>query len=683
MNKKYLYMFLSLQLMLIIINFFNINTSIFNIEISQILKVILIIFSMLYFMFISNANKSLKLVVLNVLLIVFLIFILKEGLIFKTIDYFYYILTYTFLIFYYSENRFKKYIIVNISSFVLIALNIYLLITKSHSLTLEYISCILLPISLLYFKSNKNISLLMIVLSLLVGYFNDMTLVIYNTLLISLIAFIDTLLGEEKILYPSISLILSIIFFAITNLYSKYMLFDALSKFDRNINLYSIVAIIPLIVLLVLVIYNLAKTTRISFQIFILFYILVFVTTFGFISFENINNEVIILLYSYLFILELDNLRINSKRLQDKVTILALHLGYGGIEQYISSLTKMIDKKIDIIATYKVYDNPPYNYNKSNISYLINYGPNKEELKKALKKKNIFKIIIEGLRSLKVLYLKKYENINCIENIDSKYIITTRDFHNELVSLYAQNDITKIATEHNYHNNDKRYISRLTRSVSNVDYLVLVSKYLEEYYRDRVKCSTIYIPNVIEELPKKESKNYGHNLISVGRLSKVKAQKDLIKLTLLLKEEYKDIKLTIVGDGEEKNNLNRLIKKYELEKNVTITGFLNKDEIEKLYVKNNIFVTTSKSEAFGLVAIEACSYKLPVVAFSSALGLQEILENDNGVLIDNRNIEEMKEKIINLFEDKKYRDKIAKNGYNNSKKYLMSDVSLMWKEIIK
>ena len=42
----------------------------------------------------------------------------------------------------------------------------------------------------------------------------------------------------------------------------------------------------------------------------------------------------------------------------------------------------------------------------------------------------------------------------------------------------------------------------------------------------------------------------------------------------------------------------------------------------------------------------------------------------------------MKEEISKLFEDKKYRDKIAKNGYENSKKYLIENVKETWQKII-
>ena len=153
-----------------------------------------------------------------------------------------------------------------------------------------------------------------------------------------------------------------------------------------------------------------------------------------------------------------------------KITILALHLGYGGIERFISSLCSMLIDKydIDIISTYKVTEKPVYNFdNRINIKYLIDDKPNKEDFKLALKSKNIISIFREGFKAISLLNKKKKYNIEAIKNIKSDYIITTRDFHNELVGKYANKDIIKIATEHNYPDNDQRYINRLIKSVEN------------------------------------------------------------------------------------------------------------------------------------------------------------------------------------------------------------------------
>ena len=367
----------------------------------------------------------------------------------------------------------------------------------------------------------------------------------------------------------------------------------------------------------------------------------------------------------------------------NKVTILALHLGYGGIEKYLSSLCHMIDNyDIDIISTYRVLDKPVFDYGKANISYLMDIKPNKNEFKRALNSKNPISIIKEGVKSLVILYKKKALNVEAIQNINSKYIITTRDFHNELVGSYADKRIIKIATEHNYHNDDEDYIEKVVNSVYNTNYFVLVSENLKDFYKSKTKAKCVYIPNCIDEIPSKSTCK-DNNLVSVGRLSKEKAQEDLIDVLKLIAKEYKDIKLYLVGDGEEKENLVQKVKKEGLDKNVVFTGFLNRKELDKVMHDSRIFVTTSLTESFGLAEIEAQSYNIPVVAFDSADGLVTLLKDDAGVLIKKRSKKEMANAIMKLLEDDKYYKSIANKGLENAKKYDIKNVKKMWNDLLK
>ena len=376
-----------------------------------------------------------------------------------------------------------------------------------------------------------------------------------------------------------------------------------------------------------------------------------------------------------------------KKSKNNKITILALHLGYGGVEQYLSSLCKMLenDYEISIISTYKVLEKPAFYFSdKINITYLINDKPNKEEFKAAVKSKNIFAIFKEGLKAIKLLYLKRTRNINAIRNIYSDYIITTRSFHNKLVSYYAYHDIIKIATEHNYHNNSQKYIRRLTNSIKNFDYLVVVSNTLKEFYQDKIgKTKCIYIPNVIDNLPKNTSNLKHNNLINVGRLEQEKDQSTLIDIFKEVKKEVKDAKLYIIGDGSLKEKLNNKIKEYNLEDSIFLLGFLSKKEMEKYLLDSKIFVMTSITESFGIVLIEAMSYKIPCIAFDTADGARNLLNNKNGILVSNRSRETMTKDLIALLKDDKKLAKIANNGYIDCQKYLITNVKKEWIKLLK
>jgi hypothetical protein len=156
-----------------------------------------------------------------------------------------------------------------------------------------------------------------------------------------------------------------------------------------------------------------------------------------------------------------------------KITIIALHLGYGGIEKSIASLSNMLcdNYKIEIISTYKLYDKPAFKINKKvKIKYLMNEKPNKAEFIGLLKKGKLIESFKEGLKSIKVLYLKRKKVIEAIKNINSDVIISTRAFHNKLLGKYGKMNIVKIAWEHSHHNNNKKYIKALVKSCKNMNY---------------------------------------------------------------------------------------------------------------------------------------------------------------------------------------------------------------------
>ena len=101
-----------------------------------------------------------------------------------------------------------------------------------------------------------------------------------------------------------------------------------------------------------------------------------------------VSGYVAICLVLLIYYLNYDKYKIELD--ENKITILALHLGIGGIEKYISSLCKILedDYQIDLVSTYKVPDTETFIFsNKVNIIYLINDYPKKEEFKRAITNK--------------------------------------------------------------------------------------------------------------------------------------------------------------------------------------------------------------------------------------------------------------------------------------------------------
>lgn len=368
---------------------------------------------------------------------------------------------------------------------------------------------------------------------------------------------------------------------------------------------------------------------------------------------------------------EIGLISLKKTKLSNKVTIYALHLGYGGVEKNICEKANILSNiyDVEIISLYKLYDKPAFIVSpKVKIKYLTNVKPNRNEFKNAVKSKNIKSILKEGFYAVKVLYLKNSLITKSMIECNSKIIISTRvDFSLKLIKNNEYNNI-KIAEEHIYHNNNSKYIKKLGFILKYVDYLMPSSDYLTDYYKSiyskydyKIKTNKMPIEgsNKLCDLKKK-------NIISVGRLSKEKGFADLIEIFSNIESE--DWTLTIVGDGDEKENLEALIKDNNLEGKVILTGFLNKEELYKLYENSSLYVMTSFEESFGLVLVEASSFGLPLIAFDSAIGAKEIIQ-ENGILVSNRDKSVMIKKIKKLMNDISERKLYQKKSLEIYKSY--------------
>lgn len=368
-----------------------------------------------------------------------------------------------------------------------------------------------------------------------------------------------------------------------------------------------------------------------------------------------------------------------------KVSILSLHLGYGGIEKSIAALANMLCEKyeVEIACSYKLFDESVFPIDKRvKIIYLTGVKPNKNQLKSALKEWKFLTAFKEFSYALKVLHLRKKTMVNYIEKSDSDIIVSTRDIFDEWLGLYGKENVLKIGWEHNHYHDNLKYAANVTRSTKKLDYLVLVSNSLKNFYKKeliKTKCRCVYIPNVIENIPKNIAPLNKKRLVSVGRLSPEKGYMDLLKIYTILHHDYPDWRLDIVGDGVEKEKMQEFIKEHKLEDSVTLHGFRNKDYIDKLLHESSIYLMTSFTESFGIVLIEAMSHGVPCIAFNSAEGAKELIYSGrNGYLIKNRSYTAFLKKVKDLINSKEQRKKIGKVSREGVKQYTCEIVKEQW-----
>ena len=123
----------------------------------------------------------------------------------------------------------------------------------------------------------------------------------------------------------------------------------------------------------------------------------------------------------------------------------------------------------------------------------------------------------------------------------------------------------------------------------------------------------------------KTNKRYEKRFLFVGRLSKVK------NLVLLINifNELPEHKLTIIGDGEEKENLKSIANE-----NIKFMASIDNYKLQHEFNVNDVFILPSISEPWGLVVEEALYFGLPVIV-SERCGASELVSHGgNGYIID-------------------------------------------------
>lgn len=181
-----------------------------------------------------------------------------------------------------------------------------------------------------------------------------------------------------------------------------------------------------------------------------------------------------------------------------------------------------------------------------------------------------------------------------------------------------------------------------------------------------------------------EIKDDSFLILFVGALDKAHYYKGLEYLMRAFKkvlEEYKDIKLMIVGGGNLEGYYVNLAREYGINESTIFTGKISVfDELVKYYLDADIVVyptTGSNIESFGMVLIEAMAAGKPVIA-SRIPGVRAVVDdNINGLLVEPKNVDDLTFKIKNLIEDKNLRDKLGRMGRKKAEE------KYSWPKIVK
>lgn len=213
-------------------------------------------------------------------------------------------------------------------------------------------------------------------------------------------------------------------------------------------------------------------------------------------------------------------------------------------------------------------------------------------------------------------------------------------------------------------------LNHLAEKFKNAAFLICISSYARSQVMrllDSVDWKKIEViplgvdPHLYRPKPPKED-SYPLEILCVARMTTTKGPEILLQAVCKLLQKQKNIKLTFVGDGVERERLEKKVMAMGLQQTITFKGALNPEQTRQAYKTADIFVLLSFAEGVPVVLMEAMSMEIPCIA-TGINGIPELIKNDeNGLLVAPSDVEGAVEAISRLLEDSSLRLKLGKAG---------------------
>lgn len=147
-------------------------------------------------------------------------------------------------------------------------------------------------------------------------------------------------------------------------------------------------------------------------------------------------------------------------------------------------------------------------------------------------------------------------------------------------------------------------------------------------------------------------------LISLGRLAKEKNWQTLITAVAPVIQKHPNVRLVVLGEGEERDGLEKLAKKLNMTQRINLIGSVPFDEVPNYLKAADLFCFASVTETQGLVTLEAMAAGLPIVAVD-ATGTSDAVTNGEQGLLTANDSEAITSTLLRLLEDEGLCQKLA------------------------
>ena len=375
-------------------------------------------------------------------------------------------------------------------------------------------------------------------------------------------------------------------------------------------------------------------------------------------------------------------------------------LTMGGLQKILVEYLKLIDKN-----KYRIVLLIANDYGKKNlfleeipknveIQFVRPYNLVSKIAELSKKRKILNRVLLKGYRHkskrvFKSIFLEKLSKLGKIDLI----IDFDGGLKSVLDNLKAEKKIIWIHSSIRKHKQDnKSKISRYGEELKKYDKIIAICQEMKEEIKELYpslshKIEYIYNPldcnNIIEQGNENIEKitSYEKELIesdyflAISRLDVV--QKDfetLIEGYLILKNKGIKEKLYIIGEGNGRVKIEKMIEEKNLTKDVILLG---QKQNPYVWIKHSkLFIHSSRYEGFGVVLLEALMMDKFIVSSNCPTGPTEILTNPKvGELFDVGDANQLAEKVLKVLYDKDYQKELLKNIQLKKKEFELSEIT--------
>ena len=362
-------------------------------------------------------------------------------------------------------------------------------------------------------------------------------------------------------------------------------------------------------------------------------------------------------------------------------------LMHGGAERVLINLVNNLDQNKYEITVQTLFDT----------------GVHKDKLRKEIRYKSVFSKLFRG--STKIFQLFKPEFLYK-KIIGEKYDIAVSYLEGSTARILSgcPYQETKLVSWIHVELNTEKMVSIGFRSLEECqkqyekfDKVVCVSETVKKVFLesikkiDRSKVTVLYNVNETEmikdcgreEIENNLFNNNEVNICSVAKIIEPKGYDRLVRVHKKLKAENYNHHIYILGIGEQKKELEKFLKKYNLQDSFTFLGF--KDNPYKYISKCDMYICSSRREGFSTAVTEALILGLPTVS-TNCSGAEELLgkNNEYGIVVENSEIgiyKGLKKMLDNSILMEYYRKMAFERGKKFSKKETLQRTEEMFNDL--